>query len=51
MSRALTSRDTATPISRPVFMLFRNFNPMAPAEALKDGDGACLLKPQTERRV
>jgi hypothetical protein len=22
-----TSRDTATPISRPVFMLFRSFNP------------------------
>jgi ABC-type thiamine transport system ATPase subunit len=24
--RSTTSRDTATPISRPVFMIFRSFN-------------------------
>jgi ABC-type thiamine transport system ATPase subunit len=26
MNKPKTSRDTATPISRPVYMLFRSFN-------------------------
>jgi hypothetical protein len=35
-----------TASSRSLSMISRNYNLMAPAKALKDGDGACLLKPK-----